>query len=290
MSELSLESQSKISTYEKCLSVLEKLKKYPGCSIYNVPDQENKISTIDEIERKLKNGDFTTTKQFVSAIRGIWNAFWAKSAPATGVHATTTNISSYFEEQSKDIQNNEIIEIPIFNKETNTNKTEQKIILPIPNKIQENKIPNPLPEQNLNQIEPIQTSPSKLPENLSTTVSIPLIKPTVQPIPIKDEPREDSKIPETLPKPQRNPTFSISESNTPPPAPPITIQPIQFEILSTQKDETPGPSKYFKSEDETPVIKIQLNERISNNNNAASNVVSLKIEDVDLSYTDNGIL
>lgn len=86
------------NVYEECINVLTSLKRHPNSHIFFEPNPRIKAPRLKDVEQSLKLGKYHTTEQFVSAIRDIWNCFWAQTDSGSLAYIATTELSKQFED------------------------------------------------------------------------------------------------------------------------------------------------------------------------------------------------
>lgn len=94
-----------IEAFKKCEKILGQLKKHKcGCHFLypvNVQGYESVISEpmdLSTVEKKLNFGQYSSTYNFATDIRRIWNNAWTYNRPGSKIYIDTTDISNYFEE------------------------------------------------------------------------------------------------------------------------------------------------------------------------------------------------
>jgi len=101
---------------KKCMNLLQRLKKhncaypflYPvdveGLGLYDYYDVVTEPMDLSTVEKKLKNGEYSSVNDFGNDIRKIWNNAFSYNTEGSPIYVTTEKISSYFERIFKEIE------------------------------------------------------------------------------------------------------------------------------------------------------------------------------------------
>lgn len=97
--------------YKKCEQILAQLRKHPcaGQFLYPVmfPGYAEAVKEpmdLSTVERKLKAGIYTSTNNFALDVRKIWSNAWSFNQPGSDIYIMTTQISDYFENKIKEVE------------------------------------------------------------------------------------------------------------------------------------------------------------------------------------------
>ena len=101
---------------KKCLNLLQRLKKHTsvgpfllpvdvdGLGLYDYYDIVQEPMDISTVEKKLKNGEYSSVSEFGADVRKIWNNAFAYNTEKSTIYQMTSKISSYFEKLYKEIE------------------------------------------------------------------------------------------------------------------------------------------------------------------------------------------
>lgn len=96
--------------FKKCEKILNDLKKHQCGAPFLFPVQvegyHEKIKEpmdLTTVERKLKNGAYPSTTNFIQDVRKIWTNAWSYNMPGTSIYIATTEISHLFEEKVQEL-------------------------------------------------------------------------------------------------------------------------------------------------------------------------------------------
>ena len=100
---------------KSCLAVVQKLKKNPNAYPFLypvdknlVPDYYEKIldpMDLSKVEKNLRDGVYSSTLEFASDVRKIWNNAFIYNDERSEIFHMTKEMSIYFEELFKDVEN-----------------------------------------------------------------------------------------------------------------------------------------------------------------------------------------
>jgi hypothetical protein len=98
--------------YRKCERLLAQLKKHQYVSRFlnqseTLPGKE--IVDLNNVEKKLKSGQYPSSYLFALDVRKIWSNSWESNDHASPIYAQTTEISNYFEKLMKEVGDMQII-------------------------------------------------------------------------------------------------------------------------------------------------------------------------------------
>jgi hypothetical protein len=101
---------------KKCLNLVQKLKKHncsapfllpvdvEGLGLYDYYDVVQEPMDLSTVEKKLKNGEYSSVHEFGTDIRKIWNNAFNYNTEASSIYQMTTKMSSYFERLFKEVE------------------------------------------------------------------------------------------------------------------------------------------------------------------------------------------